>query len=294
MNSTACGPGSCVMPNEILVTGASGFVGRRLVSRLRGQGEAVREFSECDGNIAHAPIHFPEVSQVVHLAARTYVPDSWRDPRAFFETNVLGLVNVLDFCVRQKAALVLLSSYVYGHPRSLPIAEHHPLEAFNPYSLTKILAEQTAAFYRDKHGLAVTIVRPFNLYGPGQADHFLIPMLIRQALDPSRESYEVEDDGPRRDYLSVEDLIDLVLACRNRPGGVYNAGSGRSVSIGELAALINQAAGVEKAVRSRGRRRPEEVMDVVADIRHAEAELGWRPRVTLKEGLAAIVAALRA
>lgn len=238
------------MPNEILVTGASGFIGRRLVARLRGNSEIVREFSESDGDIARAPLEFPEVRHVFHLAARTYVPDSWREPRPFFETNVLGLVNVLDFCVRQQASLVLLSSYVYGNPHFLPIAEDHPLEAFNPYSLTKILAEQTASFYRDKHGLAVTIVRPFNLYGPGQADHFLVPMLIRQAIDPARECYEVEDDGPRRDQLFVDDLIDLVLACRNRPGGVYNAGSGRSVSIGELAALINAAVGVEKPVRS--------------------------------------------
>lgn len=282
------------MRNEVLVTGANGFIGRRLVARLRLQGEAVREFSECEGNIANAPLEFPEVTQVFHLAARTYVPDSWRDPRPFFETNVLGLVNVLDFCVRQKASLVLISSYVYGRPRSLPIAEDAPLDAFNPYSLTKILAEETAAFYRDKHDLAVTIVRPFNLYGPGQADHFLVPTLIRQALDPSRDCYEVEDDGPRRDQLFLDDLIDLVLACRNRPGGVYNAGSGQSVSIGELATLINQAAGVDKPVHSRGRRRPEEVMDVVADIRRAHDELDWRPRVSLQEGLAATVASMRA
>ncbi len=282
------------MLSEVLVTGASGFIGRRLVSRLRGQGEVVREFSESDGDIASAPLDFPEVRHVFHLAARTYVPDSWREPRPFFETNLLGLVNTLDFCVRQKASLVLLSSYVYGHPRALPIAEDHPLEAYNPYSLTKILAEQTAAFYRDKHGVAVTIVRPFNLYGPGQADHFLVPMLIRQALDPARDCYEVEDDGPRRDQLFVDDLIDLVLACRNRPGGVYNAGSGHSVSFGYLAALISEAAGVEKPVRSRGRRRPEEVMDVVADIRRAQTELDWQPRVSLKDGLAATVASLRA
>jgi nucleoside-diphosphate-sugar epimerase len=294
MNSRACGRASCIMQNEILVTGASGFVGRRLVSRLRAQGCIVREFSEGDGDIAHAPLNFPEVRQVFHLAARTYVPDSWREPRPFFETNVLGLVNVLDFCIRQKAALVLLSSYVYGQPRSLPIAEDHPLEAFNPYSLTKILAEQTAAFYRDKLELPVTVVRPFNRYGPGQADHFLVPMLVRQALNPAREYYEVEDDGPRRDHLYVDDLIDLALACVNRRGGVYNAGSGQSVSIGELAALINVAAGVAKPVRSRGRRRPEEVMDVVADIGRAQAELDWSPRVSLRDGLAATVASMRA
>jgi UDP-glucose 4-epimerase len=179
---------------------------------------------------------------------------------------------------------------VYGHPRSLPVSEDHPLEAYNPYSLTKILAEQTAAFYRDKLGVQVTIIRPFNLYGPAQAEAFLIPMLIRQALDPACECYEVADDRPRRDHLYVDDLIEMAIACRDRPGGVYNAGSGVSASIGDLVTLINAAAGVTKSLRSRGEARPEEILDVVADIRRAETDLDWRPRVSLPEGIAATVA----
>jgi UDP-glucose 4-epimerase len=265
-----------------------------LVAALRARGETVREFSEQDGNIASAPLLFPGVGTVYHLAARTFVPESWREPRPFFETNVLGLVNVLEFCRRQKASLVLISSYVYGHPRALPISEDHPLEAYNPYSLTKILAEQTAAFYRDKHGVPATIIRPFNLYGPAQSEAFLIPMLIRQALDPTCAYYEVADDRPRRDHLFVDDLIELAIACRERPGGIYNAGSGISVGIADLVALINLAAGVSKPLRSRGEGRPEEVLDVVADIRRAAAELNWRPRVSLREGIAATVASFRA
>jgi len=281
------------MAHEILVTGSSGFVGRHLVTALRARGDVVREFSTRDGDIATANLDFPEVRTVYHLAGRTFVPESWRAPRPFFETNLLGALNVLEFCRSREASLVLMSSYVYGKPRSLPIAEDHPLQAFNPYSLSKILAEETAAFYRDHRGVPVTIVRPFNLYGPGQADAFLIPMLIRQALDPRREYYEVADDGPRRDHVYISDLIDLLLVCARDRGGVYNAGSGISVSIRDLVAAINDILGIRKELRSRGERRPDEVMDVVADIRRAEQALAWKPKVDLKKGLTATIAALR-
>ncbi len=280
--------------HEILVTGAGGFVGRRLVAALRARGDVVREFSTRDGDIARTPLDFPNVGRVYHLAARTFVPESWTAPGPFFDTNVLGTVNTLEFCLRQKASLVLLSSYVYGPPRYLPIDEDHPLEAFNPYALTKLMAEEAAAFYRDKRGVPVTIVRPFNLYGPSQGDLFLIPMLIRQALDPERADFEVADDGPRRDHFFVDDLIDILLACDQRPGGVYNAGSGASASIADLVRLINEIAGTDKPLRSRGERRPSEVMDVVADIRRAERELNWRPKVGLRDGLAATIKAMRA
>ena len=109
------------------------------------------------------------IRHVFHLAAKTFVPHSWQDPRPFYEVNVLGTLNVLEHCCRHGARLTLVSSYVYGVPQHLPIREDHPLSAFNPYSQTKILAETVARFYEQHHGLPLVIVRPFNLYGPGQA-----------------------------------------------------------------------------------------------------------------------------
>lgn len=279
---------------EVLVTGATGFVGRRLVERLRENGETVREFSTRDGDIAAAALDYPEVRRVYHLAARMFVPDSWREPRPFFSTNVNGTLNVLEFCRARQASLVLMSSYVYGKPQTLPISEDHPLKAFNPYALSKLMAEELAAFYRDTHRVPVTIVRPFNIYGPSQPDSFLIPMLIRQALDPARANYEVADAEPRRDYIFLDDLIDLALCAAERPGGVYNGGSGVSASIADVVALLNEILGIAKPLHSRGERRPDEVMDVVADTRRAQADLGWRPKFDLRQGLAATVSAARA
>ncbi len=283
------------MKNEILVTGATGFLGRHLVAALESQGRAVRRHSSANGDIANCALPMESVSHVFHLAAKSYVPDSWQNPHAFYHTNVMGTVNVLEHCRRNQAALTLISSYVYGQPQRLPIAEDHPLAAANPYAHTKILAEETARFYEQRFGLALVIVRPFNIYGPGQRHSFLIPSIVRQVLDPSTAEVRVADLRPKRDYLYVADAILLLLATL-RPGarGVYNMGSGRSASVAEVVQLVNDAAGVSKPVVSSGEPRPGEILDVVADTSRAAAELDWRPRTSLAHGIADVVASERA
>src|SRR4051794_303823 len=144
------------MPSEILITGASGFVGSHLAPRLESLGYTVRRFSTRDGDIAHSTLPFEGISHVFHLAAKVFVPDSWSDPRPFYEVNVLGTANVLEFCRRQKASVTLMSSYVYGKPQRLPIAEDHPVDAFNPYCQTKILSEEIGRFYERNLGVPVT------------------------------------------------------------------------------------------------------------------------------------------
>jgi len=189
--------------------------------------------------------------------------------------------------------MILMSSYVYGRPHSLPIAEDHPLEAFNPYSLTKIQTEEEiATFYQTRYNVSTTIIRPFNLYGPDQRDEFLIPMLIRQALNPAQDCFEVADDRPRRDQLFLDDLIDLLLRCRKCPGGILPTPAVEfSISIQEIVNVLNDLTGRARPLRSRGESRQDDVMDVVADIRRAKADLGWEPRVNLRDGLAATLAA---
>jgi nucleoside-diphosphate-sugar epimerase len=283
------------MKNEILVTGATGFLGRHLIVALESQGYVVRKHSSADGDIANCSLPMDDVSQVFHLAGKSYVPESWQDPYGFYQTNVMGTLNVLEHCRRNHAALTLISSYVYGQPQQLPIAEDHPVSAANPYSHTKILAEEEARFYEQVFGLELVIVRPFNIYGPGQRHSFLVPSIVRQVLDPSVDRVRVQDLRPKRDYLYVEDAVLLLLALL-RPGirGVFNMGSGHSTSVAEVVGLVNNAAGVSKPVLSAESHRPGEIMDVVADSSRAAAELNWRPRTSMADGIAAVVAAERA
>ena len=282
------------MTDEILITGATGFLGRHLVSALESAGRRVRQHSSRDGDIARCELPMRDIRHVFHLAARSFVPHSWEQPRAFYEVNVMGTLNVLEHCRRHRAALTLISSYVYGSPQYLPIREDHSLSAFNPYSQTKILAEATARFYERHHGLRLVVVRPFNLYGPGQAASFLIPTIARQVLDPAVAIVRVKDLRPKRDYLFVDDAVRLLTATLEPEArGTYNMGSGSSASVDKVARLINQAAGVDKPLESDEAPRPHEVMETVADISRAQAELGWRPTTKLADGLCTVVAALR-
>jgi nucleoside-diphosphate-sugar epimerase len=271
---------------SVLVTGAGGFIGSHLVKALRAAGHAVLTHSTRQGDIKNCHLSFQGVGHVFHLAARTFVPDSWSAPMSFYEVNLLGTVNVLEFCRAQGASMTLLSSYVYGPPARLPISEGEPLCAFNPYSHTKILAEETALYYQRQFGVPVTIVRPFNVYGPGQDRRFLIPKILTQAIDPGQTTIVVADLRPRRDYLFVADLIDLLVrTVFRREGGIFNAGSGSSWGVGEVVTMVNGLLPVPKAVVAGGPIRPDEVNDVIADISRPRLEFGWAPRVTLRDGL---------
>lgn len=281
------------MSGVIAVTGASGFVGKHLIRALQDRELEVRPYSLR----RELPDPIPgSVSHMYHLAARTYVPESWADPLPFYETNVLGTIRVLDFCRRVGASVTVVSSYVYGKPASLPISEDNTVQAFNPYSHSKILAEQAARYYAEAFGVPVTVVRPFNLYGPFQDSRFLIPTLLAQALQPLSSTISVADARPRRDFLFINDFVDLLIRTRQANLGtfsIFNAGSGASLSIADLCDTINALTGTPKRLVTRGESRPDEVFDVVADVSKAQRELDWKPSTSVEKGLALTIAALK-
>lgn len=281
-----------------MVTGASGFIGRALASALEAGGREVVAMDSADGDIAApetlAGCAEEDIAHVFHLAGRTFVPDSWDDPQSFCRTNVLGTFNVLEFCRRKRVPLTYVSAYVYGHPDSLPIGEDSAIRPSNPYALTKRLAEQACEFHADAHGLPVTTIRPFNVYGIGQAAHFLIPSIIDQALDDGGEIV-VKDLAPRRDYIYLDDLVRALLATLDRPQGyrVYNIGSGASLNVQEVIDIVQDVAHSRKRIVCGDTVRANELMDVVADISRARRELGWNPVVSFREGIENIIRAMR-
>lgn len=280
--------------SKILITGASGFIGRALASRLKAQGRDVVPVDSATGDIAKretlAMFAQQDITHVFHLAGKTFVPDSWDDPQAFFQTNVLGTVNVLDFCRKNLTPMTYVSAYVYGHPDRLPIGEDSAIRPSNPYALTKRLAEETCEFYASAFDLPVTTIRPFNVYGIGQAGFFLIPEIIRQALDSGQE-ITVKDLTPRRDYVYLEDLVTALLATLDMPAGyrVYNIGSGISLSVQEVIDTIQDIAGTQKKVVCDNVTRTNELLDVVADISKAGKELGWHPEFSFQAGIKNVI-----
>ena len=278
---------------KILVTGANGFIGRAFVSRLNAQGWDVVPLTSAEGDIADrgtlAKFSQQDISHVVHLAGKTFVPDSWVNPHPYYQTNVLGTVNVLEFCRASHIPLTNVSAYVYGHPDTLPIEEDSAIWPSNPYAMTKWLAEQACAFYANAFDLPVTTIRPFNPYGIGQAENFLIPAVISQVLDGGK-SIIVKDLTPKRDYVYLDDLLSALAVTLNKPNGyrVYNIGSGASLSVQEVIDVIQEIAGTQKNIVCDNKARVNELVDVVADITKAKNELGWHPDYSFRAGIETI------
>ena len=283
------------MNQRVLVTGGSGFIGRKLVASLESEGASV--FAPGSDVLDVTADKFPNfsVDQVVHLAARTYVPDSWTDPAEFYRVNTQGTINVLDFCRRTGSHLIFVSGYCYGIPTTLPLSESAPARPNNPYAASKFAAEEACRFFHGYLQTPVTILRPFNIYGPGQPSHFLIPRIVEQAIDPAISEIVLEDDTPRRDYVHVGDVVRAIRALlKNRTAGAtFNIGAGKSISVAQLTNLICLAADLKKPLVSRGQPRAHEIPDVVADITAIRDAIGWSPSISLEDGLREIIAHYR-
>ena len=280
--------------SNILVTGANGFIGRALVEKLNSHGLNVVSLTSMEGDIANKQTmeKFSQkgISHVFHLAGKTFVPDSWINPQIFYETNVLGTVNVLEFCRVNHVPLTYISAYVYGHPDILPIREDSVIRPSNPYAMTKWIAEQTCAFYAKTYDFPVITIRAFNAYGIGQAENFLIPAIISQVLDGGANII-VKDLMPKRDYVYLDDLLTALIATLSNPINyrVYNIGSGVSLSVKEVIDIIQEVAGTKKNVICNNVARANELMDVVADITNVKNEFGWYPKHSFRAGIEEII-----
>lgn len=230
-----------------------------------------------------------DIDHVFHLAAKTFVPDSWRDPQSFYQTNVSGTVNVLDFCREKSVPLTYVSTYLYGQPEKLPISENHPIKPSNPYAHSKHLSEQLCQFYAKEFCVKTIIIRPFNVYGIGQSERYLIPYVIQQVLH--NVSIKVENLSPRRDYLYLDDVVDFLVLSMMSPKwfSVYNLGSGYSLSVQEVICAVQKILGTNKKIVSEDKVRKNEISDVVADISNAKNDIGWSPRYSFSQGIQKIV-----
>jgi dTDP-glucose 4,6-dehydratase len=229
---------------------------------------------------------------VFHLGALIAIPYSYQNPYDFVQTNVLGTAHVLDACRASTALhrLVLTStSEVYGTAQTVPITEKHPLSGQSPYSATKIAADALGESYFRAFGLPVTVLRPFNTFGPRQSARAIIPTIITQAL--SRPTVKLGRLDPRRDLTYVKDTASgfaAIASCDAALGRVVNIGRGQDVSIGELVDLIGCRLGRTVTVETDSKRiRPaaSEVERLIAGTSLAQSLWGWKPEFSLEQGL---------
>lgn len=302
---------------KVLITGAGGFIGSHLTETLVKNGAKVRVFIRYNsrdgrgnledlekellneveiiaGDLKDADVIDRAVKgcdTVFHLGALVGIPYSYQNPREVVETNILGTFNILIASRDHGVDRVVSTSTseVYGSARYVPIDEKHPLQGQSPYSASKIGADKIAESFYAAYSLPVITVRPFNSYGPRQSARAIIPTLITQALASS--DIKLGNTEARRDFTFVSDTVAgflVAASCPEAIGKVINIGSGRDISIGELAELIIQITGSPaKLVIDQERIRPEksEVNRLLADNRKAKEILGWESKVSLEEGI---------
>jgi NAD dependent epimerase/dehydratase len=305
---------------KVLVTGAGGFIASHLVEQLLGAGGQVRAFVRYNSRddagylkgikkqdgleiIAGDLRNFRTVEQAVegmqvvfHLGAVISIPYSYHYPIEVVETNVNGTLNVLLACKKWGVEKVVhtSSSEVYGTAISVPIGESHPLQGQSPYSASKIGADKLADSFYCAYSLPVMTLRPFNTYGPRQSARAVIPTIISQAL--SREVVYLGNLETRRDFTYVDDTVrGFIMAAEAEEvnGEVINLGTGADISIGEIAKMIITMIGRTVRIEFEEQRmRPEksEVMRLISDNKLAGEKIGWRPEVSLEEGLRRTIA----
>jgi len=303
---------------KVLVTGASGFIGSHLVEALVRRGCRVRAMLHYDSRAQRNNLELvsPEVLRsievmagdvvdphfmlravegcdaVFHLAALISIPYSYVAPSAYVQTNVVGTLNVLEACrFHGTPRLVHTStSECYGTAQYTPIDEDHPLQGQSPYSASKIGADKLVESYFLSFNLPVATLRPFNTFGPRQSARAVIPSILAQLLAGARE-LRLGDVSPVRDMNFVGNTVDgyvRLAECDAALGKVVNVGTGRGVSIGEIAELAMQVVGRRTPIVTDSQRiRPagSEVRLLLCNYSRAQELLGWQPGVGLEAGL---------
>ena len=280
--------------HKVLVTGATGFIGRHLVAQLEKMGKQVVCASRATGfDVTRDRLPLKGVTHVFHLAARIGVEEAWRVPIDYLNTNALGAARVIDQC-RGRCSITFVSAYVYGNPRRLPIRESDPVDVQNPYALSKLLGEQICAFYARFYEVPIVALRPFNIYGPGQDSRLVIPHIVEQFLDSRRRVVLVKDLAPSRDYVYISDAIEgIILASQVASGSVFNIGSGTTYTVEEIITRVSKISGIRKPYHATGRKRPREIDRTCADITAFRKVVGWRPEISIDKGLRLVIESMR-
>ncbi len=294
------------MGETILVTGAAGFIGRRLIRGLAAEGVRIlaathhAPLPECPSGIEVWPVDLtaPEslgpfpgpIDGVVHLAAAVSVENTLEAAEQCLEVNGMGTMNLLRFCVERGIPSFIFSSSVavYGTVRAQhPISESWPPAPVSFYAATKLLGERYAELMGRAFGVRTVSLRFSSVYGPGQHPHTVLPIFVRRAL--AGRDLEVFGRGERtQDFVYVDDAArGIMCALRSDASGVFHIGSGEGTSMAELAGRVS-------AIFSGGRARvlprpdlPEEATTICLDITRAREALGYSPRYGLEAGLRA-------
>jgi len=304
-----------VKKKKILVTGAGGFIGSNLVERLVKKNFNVTalvqynvdndygwldnvKFKKNKPKIVTGDICdsifvdkiCKNIDYVIHLAALISIPYSYRSPLSYIHTNILGTTNLLDSCRKNKIKhfIQTSTSEVYGSAKYVPIDENHPLNAQSPYAASKIAADQICLSFHKSFNLPVTILRPFNTFGPRQSLRAVIPTILYQAT--KKNTIKLGNINSKRDFTFIDDTVKAFILALNRKktiGEVINLGTGYEFSIKDVlkstSEILNKKINVIKK-KERLRPKKSEVNRLLSNNKKAKKILKWKPKYVGKKG----------
>jgi len=305
---------------RILITGGAGFIGSHLCNKYIKEGHTVicldnfmngnltnirhllayRNFKLVNGDIRDFDLLekvIRDVDIVFHLAAQIHVDRSIVEPKMTYEINVMGTLNILEAARRYDVKKVIhtSTSEVYGSAQYVPMDENHPLNAPHPYGASKIASDRLAYSYARTFNMNISIIRPFNTFGPRQKDTGYggaISIFVKRVL--KNMSPIIYGDGEQtRDYMHISDLIeayDLILKYDGSLDEPLNIGTGKEIRIIDLANKIIEICGKKGEIEPvHVEPRPGEVKRLVADSSRARKILNWKPKCPLEEGLKELI-----
>jgi nucleoside-diphosphate-sugar epimerase len=275
---------------RIVITGGEGFVGKKLSLFLKNQGHDIESIDMLTGYDLTKKEDLENIKAfdvLIHLAGLSFVPDSYFDPERFYRTNFLTTLNALELCKKHHSKMVFISSYLYENPIYLPVDERHPLIAHNPYAQTKLIGEMLCEGYHRDFNLPIIILRPFNIYGKGQNEKFLISSIFTQ-LNNGNLFIELKDPNPKRDYVYIDDVVDAIAIAANSNVnyGVYNVCSNSSYSVKEVTQII--ARNLKFKIKFKfdiNANRVSEIYDTIGSNSKIYDDLGWKPKLSFEEGI---------
>tara|TARA_B100001778_G_C18605476_1_gene639571 strand:- start:7043 stop:8059 length:1017 start_codon:yes stop_codon:yes gene_type:complete len=304
--------------SNIVVTGADGFIGSHLTETLAKMGCNVTAYAMYNSlnswgwldtinkkvlsniKVVSGDIRDPrsvnslckKSDYIFHLASLIAIPHSYASPYSYLDTNALGTLNILEYCRENgiKQLIHTSTSEVYGDFDTIPINENNSIIAKSPYAATKIAADQLAYSYFSSYDVPVSIIRPFNTFGPRQSNRAIIPTIITQLLNKNK-SIKLGSLYPTRDFTYVKDTVQgfiSIASSKKSIGETINIGSGYEISIGDLYTLIESIIKSDmkfKQEKSRVRPKEGEVNRLRADNKKAKRILSWSPDYSGKNGL---------
>jgi nucleoside-diphosphate-sugar epimerase len=267
---------------KIAISGGNGFIGMNLIPYLKNnKHEVILIDSYIRQSIKYVNEYIneiPDFDYLIHLASKSYVPDSFEAPELFFSNNINVTLICLEITRIKNAKFIFISSYVYGTPEYLPIDENHRISPANPYSWSKLIGENLCESYFRDFGVPCLIIRPFNIYGNGQNNKFIIPTIINQFKSGH---IQLNDPRPKRDFLNIKDFQTAILSIINfdfNDFGIYNLGFGESFAIKDIIDVLKPERPNVK-VSFRNIYRKGEVLDTICNADKFRIKFKWQPKI---------------